>query len=946
LIKHRVSDLTYLAVHFFFTRKCDEKKEDRKYTKEQGRQMSFKNNPVLIALAEGRLPDERPNYEYFACLLAAESEVFLRPQTCWIYVSSTEVTLSEDCRKAYATDGSCLEAGAERSFSSPPRPEQKGDYPHLILNRDSETLRDLERSRKGSPPKYLLHQYSKKLAQKESGPVREIASRWNRRFPDLHNKLKKALEDIYPPDVLTARYILGPCDTIQMEVALNLHTTSQFPSGTHLDGTVELKICRPELAHHRWRSITSIIKPRELDWAPGDKNESPFWDCVNPCDISDRQADIIEVPFPSKSWANTFIRLASYVTAEREQKQRDAKPTPSRGAKNEGVTCEDDKSSSAAKTMATPQELLEQIAMYQEVWSAPNDGSESPTWTRRALLLWTFTVGEDKPDKKDKEDKEKSYEDEDEAETWGCEAEAESTMTNVKDKSSGGKGKGKGKGKKGSKKKDNSPPELPETGTSWWFLSKIDPESAYHQERAYVIPDASSSPHQPPCDSVMSPDPVGGYSFHGQPHQQQHLHPSLGSTIHGSSFSNDYMAYDNMSYDSTPYDSNTNTSDLQALCSQTSSNMLHNHQPLDNNTSNGDGKECQTTPTTSSVYAHSFDSATIASTDSLQHHLSFVSDGSGSSGSTLDSQGTLVSGDHHSQQDSFLESLSVPVGATADGYEDAAVCGDGGSDVAGIMDDLQAWASAAASAAGGSHMNRTGATGKIGIPEALNSLLENSLTGWTTNFASDGTTVMAPTVASTTMGDMPDGSRIGPWEHDPTSNPDGTLWMTMGATDGSGNAAASSSANDKPHASATLEQQHQQGHDAFPSAPSMALGQPWLKFDSSAADMHVSGDEYLYSLDTGTPQQQPQHHHQQGRKRPRAEAGIDDHDEDDDDETGGGEGEGEHRVRLPVRPARKLSHMLHHVGSPQQPPMALMMVEGQQQQHHHHHSFHHGDDGH
>jgi transcriptional enhancer factor len=147
-----------LAVHFFFPRQSDEK-DDRHQGKEDKADLeSFKNNKVLIALAEGRLPEERPNYDYFARLLAAESEVFVRPKTCWIYVSSSEVTLSSDCKEATARDGTVLSADAFTPDGR--RLECKGDYPHLILNSNEETRRDLCNGKDSRQSKHLLHEYT------------------------------------------------------------------------------------------------------------------------------------------------------------------------------------------------------------------------------------------------------------------------------------------------------------------------------------------------------------------------------------------------------------------------------------------------------------------------------------------------------------------------------------------------------------------------------------------------------------------------------------------------------------------------------------------------------------------------------------------------------------------------------------------------------------------
>ncbi|KAK6074755.1 transcription factor [Seiridium cupressi] len=573
--------------HFLFPRKNDEKEEeDKRHAKEEeGEIESFKNNRVLIALSEGRLPDERPNYDYFARLLAADSDVFVRPKRCWIYVSSSEVTLSPDCKEAIAHDGTILSADAYKPDGQ--RQECKGDYPHLILNSNKETRRDLRNGRNEEPPKHLLHEYTRTLDQKESNSVEEISAKWDRRFPDLRDNLLAALSETHPSHERTSRCVVGPSDTIQFEVVLDLHATSRFPSGTHLEGSVQLQICRPELANHRWRSVTSVSKPEALEH---DDNEAPFWNCANACDLVGRQKDVIEVPFPAKSWASTFMALSKYVTADRDRRERRSKVVQ----KEEGDNLGEQHSSSNIKKPSpkiyTPTELLSQVAMYQEIWSAPNDGSEKPRWTRRAIVLWTFTNVRSKTDKKGK------------------------TAT--------------------------VPP-----GTRWRFLTKIDPNSQFHQQRALV----SGSPRVS-RDAVMSPTPAYASHFTTAAMQENLSNATYEAAPHNITLPGHSMH---------PYPSTLGL--------------------LDSFSSGG----LATPPPTASLssYAHSFDSATISSTDSLHHHVSFLSDGSGT-----DSQGTLVGGNgDQNNADPFLIGLGVPAASST--YDEDP--------------NLQAWATTTAGGLGG-----------------------------------------------------------------------------------------------------------------------------------------------------------------------------------------------------------------------------------------------------
>ncbi|KAK8036615.1 hypothetical protein PG991_001752 [Apiospora marii] len=376
----------------------------------EGQTEAFQNNPVLIALAKGRLPEVQPNYDYFAHLLGADSEVFLRPKTCHIYLST-----DEDFEVAATADGTCLSDEAYAPGGT-------------LLGCQDE------------PRTYLLHEYTGLLEQSESRPVRNISSKWNHRFPDLQDKLVSALDETHPPHERPARCVMGPCDIIHMEVVLDLPKSSQFPTGTHLDARVEFSIDRPELGDHLWCSSTCVVKPRELHL---DESEDPVWDYASACRLSryGGAPDVIAVDFPAPSWGSTLYRLAKYAEEEREGVRE---PTEGRGEEGSGPPALCD--------------LLQQVAMYQEIWSAPSGGSGETTWTRRAVLLWTLST-----------------------------ARAE-----VK----GGGHAGDGRSKKQSR--------VP-AGTTWRFLSKLDSMSQYHQQRAY-LPTADV-----PYNDTRVPDQGGQY---------------------------------------------------------------------------------------------------------------------------------------------------------------------------------------------------------------------------------------------------------------------------------------------------------------------------------------------------------------------------------------------------------------------------------------------------
>ncbi|KXJ91236.1 hypothetical protein Micbo1qcDRAFT_233781 [Microdochium bolleyi] len=468
---------TLVTFHFIFPSKKDGKEDDKIIKKEDDDTESFKNNRVLIAIADGRLPDERPNYEYFARLLNADQDVFLRPKQCRIFVSSTGVILKDDV--VTAEDGTARKQIVGHTMEGHRLSEK--DYPHLKLN-EGKDYKDLPATNGRSP--VLLHEYTKNLSQKESSSIRDISNRWEVRFPELRDKLLAAMDDTHHSDELNSRCVVGPCDTYHFEVVLDLHSNSKFPTGSELNGMVELSIAQRELHGHRWRSMTSVVKPDELHI---NNAEPEFWDRTNPvdvivshrngcsmrphCDCAARGSrDTICVPFPAASWANTFIKLAPYVNAERERKERGETGSFATSRARGRSESEDGSAKSKGKaSMQTPKELLDQVAMYQEIWSSPTDengvmrgsGKKSEGWRRRAVILWTFIPVHDQADEKGK------------------------SVT------------------------------VP-AGTSWKFLTKFDPTSQYHQQHAYL----SGAPNVS-RDAVMSPNP--SYSHHLSAAMQENL---------------------------------------------------------------------------------------------------------------------------------------------------------------------------------------------------------------------------------------------------------------------------------------------------------------------------------------------------------------------------------------------------------------------------------------
>ncbi|EEY17661.1 conserved hypothetical protein [Verticillium alfalfae VaMs.102] len=450
-------------------RKQDADKSEARLKDSNSEIASFKDNPVLIALSEGRLPDVRPNYEYFSQILAMDSMVVMRPKTCWIFVSSQCVTMDENTGEAFDSNGKALNADA---------------YPHLEKNLNKESDSSLNRGL--SSGSVLLHEYNRELAQKEAAAATEIDQEWETRFPSLHRSLEAATAE--------NRWL----DMLEMTVTLELHPRSNFPSGSELNGFVELNIAQPQLQNHRWKCITRLQRPEELCRAgdgepliveqtsevgvqythrPGcngaDSSRGPE------CDCRTRTRQDVRVPFPAAEWASILSNCATYL-----QEPIDAK------IKSEGLSSEEVKAAeqAALESERTTSELIQQIAMFQELWSAPPDGSaDRRKWTRRGVILWKFRTVHAFDDKWNP-----IYE-----KPTSTSKGRKPTDTDGEETSSSGRRSNRGK-------RVYHPP-----GTTWRFLTALDPISPAHQQNVCVNPGNNAIPSR---DMIMAPTP--GYAHH------------------------------------------------------------------------------------------------------------------------------------------------------------------------------------------------------------------------------------------------------------------------------------------------------------------------------------------------------------------------------------------------------------------------------------------------
>ena len=365
---------------------------------------------MLRALAEGRLPDERPNYDYFAQLLAFESQITVKPKRCWIFVAHNDV--------AVRADGSGYNPATGEELS-------EDDYPHLRENlvKDSWPRED-----KAMLPGTLLHRFTKMLEQVESSSVREIGAQWATDFPELATRLEAATAgDGGGTDGRAC------CDILHMHLTLEMQRRRHFPAQSELNSWVEINVEQPRLLNHRWKVVTRLARPAELSrggsGSGGSSNtggtlyetsaemgvqyvhqprcEGPISGQACDC-IGQSQRQVVSVPFPADVWARTLTNCAEYpahpLVLERPA-ATDARDATGKGA--EYGEHEERGIKSKIKRHLTQMELVPKIAMFQEVWSCPPGSQDNMDtfgasqneprrrsganrWKRRAVLLWTF----------------------------------------------------------------------------------------------------------------------------------------------------------------------------------------------------------------------------------------------------------------------------------------------------------------------------------------------------------------------------------------------------------------------------------------------------------------------------------------------------------------------------------------------------------------------------
>ncbi|KAL1835534.1 hypothetical protein VTJ49DRAFT_6504 [Mycothermus thermophilus] len=489
--------------HMIFDEQAlDDKKDDKKRTTVKA---SLKNNPVLLALAENRLPAEQPNYEYFAQILQLNDIVQFRPSRCWIFVSHPDVRVRED-GLGYVRIGSGGSNSEEQLRSA--------DWPHLARNLERGTWpKDEQQQVKGA----LLHEFTREFGQAKAVSVRHVAQDWEFDFPALHQRVM----------ALTASTDDTRCEFFNFHVRLGCTESANFPSGSNFSAWVEVNFEHPRLLHHRWKVETRIVRPSELRFGHGgiggaadDEVEDKKGTAGGTSSefIHERHAEItvkhahrpgcevvlggagdacncfaqqqqqqgrsrregvsvpLHVPFPATVWAETLAACAGYAphlpVEPREVEVQEGKDKVKRTVlvrvagprvkkEEEGIGA--GAGAGADEERQTQMDLLPRIAMLQEISSCPpqsphhhhhhhhhpaggSDGAGQQRWSLRAVILWTF---------------ESLF-------RWRMLTDTKGTKHEVLE-------------------------AAPNGHADWRFLTILDPQSKYHERNAIVSPPQSSS---------------------------------------------------------------------------------------------------------------------------------------------------------------------------------------------------------------------------------------------------------------------------------------------------------------------------------------------------------------------------------------------------------------------------------------------------------------------
>lgn len=490
-----------------------------RWYKENTDQRSFRNDPVLSALEQKRLPSVRPNYKYFEQLLAMRDKVQIQPTTCWIYVANdrlrdqpvsagpASLALANESK---APSGSIAKTSTEE-FKSKPEDVSgtkaaaaaaayavnlngagtvvntyhatkgllyRSDFPHRYAfnnppagqgSANCESPWVKREAEVCNIRHTLLHEYTFPLRQTESASAREVLDEWEHEHPDLHRRLSGVIasHELANAHELPTNQLV---DIIHVDVTFDIHRVRCLPEGTSFEWPFKIQVAQQALQCHDWCVRTWLERPVEL--ARRSKGEAGRGKTVVAtkeeksmlkeithvrgcgadqnhqlhCDCRNRhqRSNTWLVPIPAITWAESLDMCAQFPTYFEPKKRG---PNGGRSSSKKEVEMPE-------SDTVTQMDLMRGTAMFQELYSRaplPPDSLEQPTWTRRAVIVWTFNT------------------------------------IHFFDK-------------------DKNVQTTP-AGSTWRFLTAIDPLSKIHQDRIYLSGDAQQDlSYQQILNSQMTDD--------------------------------------------------------------------------------------------------------------------------------------------------------------------------------------------------------------------------------------------------------------------------------------------------------------------------------------------------------------------------------------------------------------------------------------------------------
>jgi transcriptional enhancer factor len=196
-----------------------------------------------------------------------------------------------------------------------------------------------------------IHTYIQpELRKLQRCPIDHSLPQWRRQFSQLERA--QAMNDLN-------------CPLMHINASITLKHGLP-PHDAELWGRFEIVI-PPHEANLEWRCMQTLTKHKDLYGAA--ESDPPITNKMYPLNIDRIEngvGPIVRVGFPAMTWAHAMSRLSD-IQEEFEKSRREGSHFP---------------------VPMTAREYVEQMTMYQEIYSSAGEGQE---WKKRAVICWTFT---------------------------------------------------------------------------------------------------------------------------------------------------------------------------------------------------------------------------------------------------------------------------------------------------------------------------------------------------------------------------------------------------------------------------------------------------------------------------------------------------------------------------------------------------------------------------